>query len=293
MKILTFLSLFLPWTVIATDNCPKADSALYGECMIENISTLISEKKYTYALDLLRSYEEWFRAQKQLDYNNVGKIVSGKAFIYYLKGDYNESLKSFNEALEIFYTKKDEEKVAETKTNISIVKASMSDYKEAIKVINDAEKYYRKTNRVIDLADVLFNKGIFYYFSNDYEDALHHLSEAEKIYLAKNLKIRYLSTQVLKGIIKAKRGDYRDALYLCENNLLSFSLKYYCIALAYDGLQNREEARKAFRKALEKIDKNINQVIKNSGDEAAQALSEKYSEIFTEYLLFMLRSSIR
>ncbi|MCX7958365.1 MAG: tetratricopeptide repeat protein [Deltaproteobacteria bacterium] len=283
----------IPFSLNAYENCPVSDAAYYENCMIEKISSLVSEKKYSYAIDMLNGYENWFRSQKQSDVKSIAKILSGKAAVYYLKGDYEEALKGFNEVLKYYDTKADADRIAETKTNISVVLASLNNYNEALQTIGEAEQYYRKARKLIDLADVIFNKGIFYYFSGDYPNAFKSFSEAEKIYLAKNLKIRYLSVQVLKGIIKAKSGEYRDALYMCENNMLSFSLKYYCIALANDGLGKREEAEKAFKKAVEKIDKNISTAIGNSGDQTAQALSEKYSSVFTDYLLFMLKNSMR
>lgn len=283
----------IPFTVFAAGNCPVSDPNSYEDCVIEKVSTLISEKKYSYAIDLLSSYEEWYKAQKKVDSGAIARILSGKAAVFYLKGDYEESLKWFNEALRLYSLQKKADKIAETKTNISIVTASLYKYEDALRIISEAEKYYRDNKRKIDLADVLFNKGIFYYFSNDFENALKSFTEAENLYLENNLKIRYLSTQVLKGIIKAKSGDYENALYLCKDNMLSFSLKYYCIALANDGLGNKEEAKRAYQRAIEKIDRNINSAIDGSGDQSAQALSEKYASVFTDYLLFMLKSSIR
>ncbi|MGB9599469.1 MAG: hypothetical protein ACPL7I_02860, partial [Myxococcota bacterium] len=87
--------------------------------------------------------------------------------------------------------------------------------------------------------------------------------------------------------------EYKEALFLCENNILSFSLKYYCIALANEGLGKREEAKRSYQMAIERIDRNVSKTLEGSGDAAAQAISEKYAPIFTDYLLFMLRNSIR
>ncbi len=293
-SVLVLLALFvIPLNAFSSNSCPVSDPVSYENCMIEKISSLVSEKKYSYAIDLLNGYEDWYRSQKQVDSGSIARILSGKAAVYYLRGDYEESLKWFNEALKFYDAQKNADKIAETKTNISIVTASLNRYEDALKIIGEAERYYRNSKKDIDLADVLFNRGIFYYFSNDFGNALNSFNEAEKIYLRKNLKIRYLSAQVLKGIMKAKTGEYKEALYLCKDNMLSFSLKYYCIAVANDGLGNREEAKKAYQKAVEKIDRNINSAVEGSGDQTAQALSEKYAPVFTDYLLFMLKNSIK
>lgn len=293
-KLLIFIAIiFIPILARAEDRCISTDATYYENCMIENISNMVSEKKYNYAIDLLNTYEEWFRAQNKNDNKSIARIFSSKAAIYYMKGEYEQSLELFKEAEKIYNSNADRLKSAEMKTNISVVLASMNNYKEALNIANEAEGFYRSGKHNVDLADLLFNKGIFYFFLNDYNKAIDSLSEAEKIYLKANLKIRYLSTQVLKGIIKAKLGEYKEALYLCENNILSFSLKHYCIALANDGLGKKEEAKKAYQKAIERIDKNVSKTLKGSGDVAAQAISEKYAPVFTDYLLFMLKNSIK
>ncbi len=293
IAIVAILLIISPLTLEAKGNCPSADPSYYEDCMIQNISSSVSSKKYNYAIDLLNAYEEWFRSQKVISSSNLAKVLSGKAAIYYLKGDYNESLKTYNESLKLLNAEKNMDKIAEIETNISVVLASMNRFDEALIRINGAERYYKDSKKIVDLSDVLFNKGIFYFFSNNFEKAYSTFEDAERLYMKTGLKIRYLSTQILKGIMKAKLGEYKESLYLCKNNMLDFSLKYYCIALAHDGLGNKEEAKKAYQRAVEKIDKNINSTLAGSGNDAAQALSEKYSPVFTDYLLFMLKNSIR
>ncbi len=291
--LMLFTAILIPSSLQAKGECLSSDQTYYEDCILQNISSLVSEKKYSYAIDLLNAYEDWYKDGKGADPKTLAKILSGKAAVYYFKGDYGESLKVYSESLKYYIAEKNSSKIAETKMNMSIVAASMNNYADAMKLIKEAEEYYKGAKKPVDLADALFNKGIFYFFSNDFGNAFDSLSEAEKLCFRAGLKIRYLSAQVLKGIMKAKSGEYKDALYLCQDNLLSFSLKYYCIALANDGLGKKEEAKRAYQKAIEKINKNVNSALEGSGNEAAQAVSEKYAPVFTDYLLFMLKSSVR
>ncbi len=244
-------------------------------------------------MEILNSYEERYRSQPVKDERSIARISANRAAILYMSGDYDKALEGYRIAADLYQKIQDRNLYFEMKVNSSVVLASLNRFDEALNEIESARKYYKENKKYVDLADVYFTVGLFYFFANNYQDALSSFSEAENLFLKSNLKIRYLTTQIMKGIVKSKLGDYKEALYLCENNILSFSLKYYCIALANDGLQKPYVAKKAFEKALSRIDRNINSTLASSGNESAQALSEKYAPVFTDYMLFMLKSSIK
>jgi tetratricopeptide (TPR) repeat protein len=290
---LLLVGLLIAPVVIAEPVCQNNDSASYERCMMDSIANQLLNSRYNYAMDLLNTYEDWYRSQKKTDIKSLGRIYSNRAAIKYMKGDYESALNDYEGAINLYRSAYDIERAMEAVVNKGVVIVSMNRYDEAIKVIKEAEEYYRKNNRIIDLSDVLFTEGIIYFFDNKISDALSRFSESSNLYLKANLKIRYLLAQVLQGIMKAKLGEYKEAAYLCQENILSSSLKYYCIALANDGMGNQKEAKMYFEKALSRIDTKVNQTLINSDEKAAQALSEKYAPIFTDYMLFMLKNSIK
>lgn len=272
--------------------CDSQNIDCYEDCTINNISNLISEKRYRTALDILNSYEDWFKAQHISDERGIARISANRAAILYMMGEYESSLSEYRIAQNIYNKLSERVLSTEIQVNISVVLASLNRLDEALREIGFAEKFYKERRMPVDLADVYLTRGIFYFLSNDLQSALMSLLEADKLYLKSGMKIRYLTAQTLIGIIRAKMGEYKEALYLCENNLLSFSLKYYCIALANDGLNRTEEAKKAYKMALSKIDRNVSSTLIESGTQTAQAISDKYAPIFTDYMLFMLKSAI-
>jgi len=293
-KLFLFLvGLSLTYNAVAEPICQNTDSIAYERCMIDSIAIQLEQSRYNYAIDLLNTYEEWYKSQKRTDVKSLGRIYSNRAAINYMKGNYESSLADYENALKLYESSQDTESAIETIVNKGVVIASMNRYEEATKVIEKAEEYYRKNNKMIDLSDVLFTKGIIYFFDNKLNKALVSFSESSKLYLKNNLKIRYLLAQVLQGIMKAKLGEFKEAMYLCQENILASSLKYYCIALADDGIGKRDEAKIYFEKAISRIDSKINNTLQNNDEKAAQALSEKYAPIFTDYMLFMLRNSIK
>ncbi|MGB9599088.1 MAG: hypothetical protein ACPL7I_00930, partial [Myxococcota bacterium] len=178
--------LLVPTFLIAENRCIPSDSNYYESCMIDSIAGMVSEKKYNYAIELLSTYEEWFRSQNKNDSKSMAKIFSSKAAIYYLKGEYEESLKLYKAAEHIYNSISDKVMSSEMKSNIAVVLASMNNYSEALKVIGEAEGFYRNGKYNIDLADLLYNKGIIYFFQNDYDRRYVAFSEAEKLYLKEN-----------------------------------------------------------------------------------------------------------
>ena len=116
---------------------------------------------------------------------DAGKVLNNLASVYRLRGNYLESILSYQKAEKIFRQKGDDEKLQLVQFNIGAVYLLMEDYDKALDYTQNSLSGFLNRNDDINIINALNNIGNIYYFQKKYKISKdfyeQSLSRAQKI----------------------------------------------------------------------------------------------------------------
>lgn len=224
------------------DNLDKIENALF--CCEKILNLAIKEdKKY------------W----KGKALNNIGKI-------YYLQGNYEDAIKSHNEALQIAESVNDLRMKATSLYHLGIIYQSRGDYKKAINLYKAAlqidEQLGDQKAKILRINNI----GTIYYLEGDYEKTLEFFEEALHIdEELGDLDGKAADLNNIGTIFYAQRNHekamklYKEALEIDEliGDLSGKSANLFNMASVYIAKGNYAKALDIAKESLE-IDKKLN-----------------------------------
>ena len=116
---------------------------------------------------------------------DAAKVLNNLASVYKLRGNYLESILSYQNAEKIFRQQSDDEKLQLVQFNIGTVYLLMEDYDKALDYTQNALSGFLNRNDDINIINALNNIGSIYYFQKKYKISKdfyeQSLSRAQKI----------------------------------------------------------------------------------------------------------------
>ena len=100
---------------------------------------------------------------------DAGKVLNNLASVYKLRGNYLESILSYQKAEKIFRQQNDDEKLQLVQFNIGTVYLLMEDYDKALDYTQNALSGFLNRNDDINIINALNNIGSIYYFQKKYK----------------------------------------------------------------------------------------------------------------------------
>ncbi len=191
-------------------------------------------------------------ARLQHDENKIGKIANLFGTLYYVEGDYVESMKHYTAANEIFNKTQDESGLSYALNGRGLIYLSQNELEGAIDIFNRCININKSLGDTYGIGKNYFNRSI----------AESDLRQFDKAHKSINLALEYLNDH-RDRVIYTMTLNRAGKIYFDEGNLEE-SEKYYKLVLdypgtltnwanafAYSGLAEIELAKGNNRKALE------------------------------------------
>jgi len=131
--------------------------------------------------------EELEKLKKDETSLHLGDLYNNRANIYYAQGVYNEALKGYKDAKEIYLAMLDDQHfgVGQVYNNIADVYRQQDKYDEALECYNKALMINLNVygTRHLNVGMIINNKGVVYKEQGDYKKALKFFNKSLEIYL--------------------------------------------------------------------------------------------------------------
>jgi diguanylate cyclase (GGDEF)-like protein len=225
----------------------------------------------------------------------VGKALLAKGAAYYYASKLDQSLKNYNEALQVGKIINNNDILGSAFNGKAIVAMKKGDMNSALEMFKKANKLLKKTTDLSKKAAVLNNMALIYYSKGKYTKALEYMLSAKDIYEQINNSKGKAVTLVSIGNVYNLLNDYdqgekyfKEALKLNDKNK-DLNLQTACfVNLGLISLKKQKniEAEKYLNKAIALTKKTKNKDYKavclnNLGDVKVQ--EKKYKEALLYY----------
>lgn len=191
----------------------------YGRAKAYQLTGIIDTKVGEYEKSL-KSYEQSLEILKLL--NNKKGIAETYSYIatsYFYKGDYKEALNYFNKAVAIQMKSDSSSDLAGTYVNIGSVYIVQSHYKQGLQYYQKALDIYKKLNNKSDVAFLLNNFGVIYKEKGDYLRAIDYFRKSLAIKEELNNYSSLAATIHNIGKICFELKEYANAIKYFERSL--------------------------------------------------------------------------
>lgn len=189
-------------------------------------------------------------ALENRDYKEMGNAYNEKSYVYYLKGDYENSMNALKRVVE-FYEKIDNQKgIAIIYGNMGNIYGGRNEYREALKYFNKTLAIFKTIDNRIGEARMNSSLGIIYEEIGDTTRALKYFDNSIALYNDLELQLRNGKLFYEKASIYFKKKEYvtaydytMKALELIdqENNDFVRSNCYFLLAQINNKLNNKEK----------------------------------------------------
>ncbi|MFD2826949.1 tetratricopeptide repeat protein [Leeuwenhoekiella polynyae] len=133
-------------------------------------------KDYSGALGLLsKAYKESLELK---DSSLTAEVLYAAGWIYYIKGEYDDSLTHFLDALDLYRKSKNGEGIAKSLKGQGLVIQAIDRHTEALKIFEQVLRIYEKIEKPQLTGSAYINQGISYLELNDYANAEKVLNKA-------------------------------------------------------------------------------------------------------------------
>lgn len=199
-------------------------------------------------------------------------------------GDFENSLKTYLDILEIFETKKDSFAMASTLNSIAVVHGEMNQNEKAIENFKKALVIFEKLNHKQEISNTLMNIGAMYSSVKDQSKSRAYLQKS--LAIARELNDVRATTLALQALGKSYLKDepqiafkylYQAEQLLKTTNLSSVQISVFRdLGHYYKSKKNYAQAKKYYQNALQ-IANNTKELIHQK--ELSKCLSDIYMEL--------------
>ncbi|MGB2698408.1 MAG: tetratricopeptide repeat protein [Candidatus Zixiibacteriota bacterium] len=260
------------------------------EIYVEKVKEWI-RKKYRYGLISI-VFEESTNCieicdQLKLDPNYKASFLNRIGLVYQDKGNLQDALSSYMEALNIYKKSQNEEAQTKPLGNIGLVYWSKGDLKSALDYHMQALEIDRKVGNIGGEADDLGNIGIIYHEEGNLKEALTYHEQALKIDQRLKNDVGEANDLGNIGLIYSDMGDCDKSLsYLKEaleidrkiGRVSGIANDLFNIAAVYEDKKEFKSSLRYFQKSLSYYEKvGLEQDIKESSD-AIERIKKKIKE---------------
>lgn len=228
MKLLDSLIEELDTVSKSSESKPKSYYSELGNRAIDQIELHTESSQVDSSLMHLDKLISVLKVKLGAKNKTYARALHSKAFVYNLKGDYDNAIDLYQKALEIEERAqgKDSIAVAKAKASIASAKIARGDYRENPKsverLLNDSYEIFRDKSdggpKSKAVAEVRFIKAQFYYNCNRQKEAERELSASIVIYKSlETAKTRDLARcYALKAFLTKNPADFKMALEKAE-----------------------------------------------------------------------------
>jgi tetratricopeptide (TPR) repeat protein len=206
-------------------NIPVSPNSARFTEWIETVDTyknIIDSKKYLFAGYLLQDlgkfnitlecYKRGLELVSESDQDLKSALLNNIGLIYKIKGDYDNALKYYREALHIDKQLEKLSGEAVILSNIGMIYHAKGDYDNALQHLRDALQIDEKLGDLQGKAVRLNNIGLIYNAQGDYEKAMQHYKEVLHI-IEQFGELRRKATILNNiGLIYDAKGEYDNAM---------------------------------------------------------------------------------
>ncbi|MEW6530547.1 MAG: tetratricopeptide repeat protein [Thermodesulfobacteriota bacterium] len=215
----------------------------------------LQQGKYTEALETFRKMSEQCGSHQYC--RGVAAFYQGRTHAELAK--YDDALKFFDEAEQIFIQLNKENEKAMVLAGRGSVLAGRGDYKGARDLFAKAEATFTEKKNSKELYSLYNNIAVVLAYMCDFDQALAYLEKAQELVAGSDDPKITGSLNVNRGLVFSKRQDYEKALAAYDRALKSYqtlgNLKSLSILLNNVGYIH--EARSEYAKALEKHEESL------------------------------------
>ncbi len=232
----------------------------------------------------------------------IAQVYSDVGAVYFRKGDYNDSKKSYLKAYSIRKKLKDENGMAKVNINLASIYVKKQEYQLGLKNYLDGIKYFEAKGNQAIVADAKSNVGLLFYEMKNYKKSIQYLKEAIPFQEANKVEDKLCNSYLTLGIDYLQLKDTINALAYFDKSLkiakkighnLTLSSAYNNIGAiktaqnkskeALDMFKKSKSVRKDFNAEIEKASLNLNfskELIKEKKFVEAQKMLLEGKKIF-------------
>ncbi len=225
IKVLVTLLFMAPWVVSAQnlrtiDSLKTALKTTTDTTKVKLLMALSEDYRKTNPDSALYYGEQVLLLSQQLGYQKgIVEGLSKKGVAYEYKGEYQQALQLYTEALEIAKTKDIQQVIHPVYTNIALVNKALGDFPKALAYNFKALELSEQTRDSADMAVSLNNIGNLYSFRDNFDEGLKYYLQAAELFEKLDEKKRLASILNNIGIIYSYQGKFEKSLAYHERSL--------------------------------------------------------------------------
>jgi len=225
IKVLFPLIFMAPWMVSAQtqrtiDSLKTALQTATDTAKVKVLMALSENYRKTNPDSALYYGEQVLLLSQQLGYQKgIVEGLSKKGVAYEYKGQYQQALQLYTEALEIAKTKDIQQVIHPVYTNIALVNKALGDFPKALEYNFKALELSEQTRDSADMAVSLNNIGNLYSFRDNFDEGLKYYLQAAELFEKLDEKKRLASILNNIGIIYSFQGKFEKSMAYHKQSL--------------------------------------------------------------------------
>jgi tetratricopeptide (TPR) repeat protein len=247
------------------------------------VKVLEKNQRWVKALELHNMLVDHFTSAGDVD--NKCIALQRMAAIYQFMGDFDSSLKYYNQTLRIYKKNEEKENIANTLMNIGTLYQIKEDFEDAIKNYSDAKDLFEESDNKKMTAMVHHKLASIYHLDYKYTKALGHYNKSQKIFKEIKDKNGYGETLHQMANIHFLKKKYESAAkyYGKSLEILEEVDSKKGVAEIYFQMGVMATKEKKYQESLERFNKSLNifREISDIGNitNTIRTLGDTYNEI--------------
>lgn len=143
----------------------------------------------------------------------LGMLYSNLGAAYFEKGDYDESLKNFNQSRTYYEQADDQVNIAQLYNNLGVLYQKMGNFSEAIRYNTLSQEIATRLNDPFQVSMNLVNFGDFYLSKNRPDSSLYFARKALAIAQENQFPAQAYESYRILSDASSRKGDFRNAYY--------------------------------------------------------------------------------
>jgi CHAT domain-containing protein/Tfp pilus assembly protein PilF len=236
---------------------------------LNNIGNIhLFQGTYTQALDY---YQRTLKIKEEIgDKTGIGNVLNNIGNLYYLQDNYTQALDYYQRTLKIKEEVGEKLGISDALHNIGTIRYLQNDYPQALEYHQRSLKIMEEIGNKLGISNALNNVGTIRYLQNDYAQALEYHQRSLKIKEEISDKTGISKTLNNIGAVYQSQGFFQHAIEVAKRaaNIAEQvgSRNYFVDAHtlagnSYQALNQPEQAKKAFTKAISEIEETRNQIV--------------------------------
>jgi signal transduction histidine kinase len=269
-KAFVFLFLFSNCYLSAQSKLDSLKIALKnsnGEERVNTLNNLSIVSRYSSLIDALDYANQAIQIAEQIDYKiGLGDGYKSRGIVYYMQHKYDEAIKDYDFANEIFLKLNNPEKISAILNNIAIIYVIQGNYEQALNDYLESAEINIELENWTSVANIYNNIGMVYSKWGNSEKTIEYYNKSLELSLREDNKIGIAAAYNNLGLVQNSLGNYASAIEYYQmgikvneelGDISGMSRCMRNMATVYTNLNNDDKAIELIRSALE-FEKQLN-----------------------------------